>query len=54
MTTKIVSCTCPHAYQDSRYGSGRRVGNKVAKSGVIAYRCTVCGREHSTGTGSKK
>lgn len=38
MTTKIITCTCIHDYQDRLYGLGRRVHN-ATKTG---YRCTVC------------
>jgi len=41
--TRIVTCTCSHAYQDTRYGKRRRVAN-VGENGVA--RCTVCGTEH--------
>lgn len=40
--TKILPCTCKHAYQDERYGAGNRVHNP-RKGGIFA--CTVCGRE---------
>lgn len=42
-TTKVISCTCKHEYQDKKYGAGNRVMNPY-KGG---YRCTVCGRSHA-------
>ncbi len=36
----IVNCTCRHAYQDQKYGKGRRV-HTVGKDDKKA-RCTVC------------
>ena len=45
--TKIITCTCEHAYQDLKYGTNKRVCNqKVNKSGAAAFRCTVCCKEH--------
>ena len=42
--TAIKPCTCPHAYQDARYGSGRRVHNEgKGKSQDKSWTCTVCG-----------
>lgn len=35
----IVSCVCKHAFQDRRYGKGKRVANYTAKG---EGRCTVC------------
>lgn len=46
---KIVKCTCSHAWQDSKYGKGKRAQNKTDKPGGKTYRCTVCGRENSSG-----
>lgn len=40
--TKILPCTCTHAYQDKKYGRGNRVHNKI-KTGA-GWRCTVCGK----------
>jgi hypothetical protein len=40
MATQIIRCSCKHAYQDSLYGVGNRVGNEQ-RTGMI--RCTVCG-----------
>ena len=36
----ILKCSCKHAYQDKRYGPGKRVHNKCRTG---KYRCTVCG-----------
>lgn len=49
----IVECFCPHRYQDERYGTGRRVANKLDHPkrtkipGKIEARCTVCGRDQA-------
>jgi len=43
ITTKVISCTCKHAFQDKEYGKGNRLMNVCAKG----FRCTVCGEEHS-------
>lgn len=39
--TKILDCVCSHAYQDKKYGQGKRVHNP----GKANYTCTVCGRK---------
>ena len=36
----IKKCTCKHAYQDVRYGKGKRVHNERKTPGT--YKCTVC------------
>lgn len=43
--TRIISCSCVHAYQDERYGEGKRVHNSGAKTtgAKVTYTCTVCG-----------
>lgn len=43
----IMLCTCKHEYQDKLYGKGKRVFNLCKKG--ISGRCTVCGREQSSG-----
>ena len=40
MSTIILKCTCKHAFQDVRYGEGRRVHN-VGEANDKAV-CTVC------------
>ena len=35
--------TCKSAYQDKKYGKGKRVWNRSGKSGTNEARCTVCG-----------
>ena len=47
--TKVLPCTCAHAYQDRKYGQGRRVHNIGGGGGAGAkkYRCTVCNKENS-------
>ena len=42
----IKRCTCKHAYQDEKYGQGKRVFNTLQKVGM--YRCTVCKNEVGT------
>jgi hypothetical protein len=42
----IVNCTCPHKWQDKKYGKGKRVANATDKDKV--YRCVVCKTEVST------
>lgn len=37
---KVAKCNCKHAWQDRRYGKGKRVHNKM---GTGTFRCTVCG-----------
>ena len=41
---KCVNGNCDHEFQNSRYGKGRRVRNKMAKvkEKPQQYRCTVC------------
>ena len=29
MTTKLMKCTCKHAYQDELYGVGNRMANEM-------------------------
>lgn len=41
----ILTCTCVHPYQESRYGPGKRVHNPT-KDGK-AWRCTVCRAEQT-------
>lgn len=41
--TKVLKCGCKHAYQDKRYGPGKRLHNALA--GGKGYRCTVCKKE---------
>lgn len=42
--TKILTCTCLHDFQDSRYGFLKRVHNFARKAfaGDGGWRCTVC------------
>ena len=42
---KVLSCQwCKHAFQDARYGAGRRYHNAMKKMLGIkqVFRCTVC------------
>lgn len=44
MAVKVLLCTCEHAYQDEKYGNGKRIHNKAPKVDLqTGYRCTVCG-----------
>lgn len=54
--TKILYCSCIHAYQDKRYGAGRRVHNIGGGRGGnnAKYRCTVCGKENDPTVAKKK
>lgn len=49
--TSIKKHDCQSDFQDQRYGYGNRVMNKC-KTGN--WRCTVCGREVSSGIVDKK
>jgi hypothetical protein len=42
--TKILICTCVSAYQDEKYGKGKRVHNYAPKAHGKnpGWRCTVC------------
>lgn len=44
-STKIMSCSCANRFQDSRYGVGKRVHNKMGMKPIAdsSFRCTVCG-----------
>lgn len=44
--TKVVSCSCSHEYQDSKYGKGKRLANAAGGKGGSGYRCTVCAKSH--------
>jgi len=50
MSSEVKSCTCKHAYQDKEYGINQRVYNKTTKG----HRCTVCGTEKVSASGTKK
>ena len=41
---RVLSCRCKHAFQDARYGVGRRYHNAMKKMLGIkqVFRCTVC------------
>ncbi len=39
----ILPCNCKHAYQDKRYGIGKRVHNPTKDESK--FKCTVCGKE---------
>lgn len=46
-STKVLPCSCKHAYQDSAYGKQMRVHNYGPKAANKApgWRCTVCAHE---------
>ena len=48
----IITCTCRHEYQDSKYGIGKRIANKMKKDGM--FRCTVCKKEHQISAEKEK
>lgn len=41
------SCSCPHPFQESRYGKDKRLHNPTLKKhgDSFLWRCTVCGKE---------
>ena len=43
MTTKILTCSCNHKFQDETYGVNKRVHNVGGTDGS-KYKCTVCSR----------
>jgi len=49
---KIVKCTCRHEDQDAMYGYENRVANLTAEKSGNQYRCTVCEKLHTVGSGS--
>lgn len=38
----ILGCDCSHAFQETRYGHGKRLHNRAGKGAKA--RCTVCGK----------
>lgn len=56
----ILQCGCKDymgvkfaaQFQDGKYGVGKRAFNRTSKDKT--YRCTVCGKEKSTGEEPKK
>lgn len=49
LTVSIRACACAHAFQDARYGPGRRLHNFARNGGRSAvkgpgWKCTVCGK----------
>lgn len=43
--TKVIDCSCVHAYQDKRYGVGKRLANNAGGTkGAKGWRCTVCAK----------
>lgn len=50
--THIQRCSCVSAFQDRRYGLGKRLHNLLQDSKDA--RCTVCGVQRATVGGPKK
>lgn len=48
MGTMVIECTCRNEFQDSLYGTGRRLANKCGKESELEYRCTICGTVHKS------
>ena len=46
MKYATIECKCEHAFQDSRYGKGRRVFTTKSNGTKV---CTVCGKEQGGG-----
>ena len=51
--SKVMRCDCSHAFQDSRYGAGKRVHNRTSGT-TPSWRCTSCGTENRTDVKAKK
>ena len=47
-TPKVLQCVCEHEFQDRKYGKGFRLFNRALKE-ANKYRCTVCGKEKTSG-----
>jgi len=47
---RLVNCDCDRglaaAFQDQKYGKGKRVANESGKKDDNSAKCTVCGRVH--------
>ena len=51
--SKVMNCSCQHESQDKLYGRGMRLFNECTVNGREGYRCTVCGKEVTTGDNKK-
>jgi hypothetical protein len=51
MTNKIMRCFCESEFQDGEYGHGNRLFSLTKK--VNTWRCTVCGKELTSGSAEK-
>jgi hypothetical protein len=52
MTEGVIKpCKCEHAYQDEKYGRGKRLHNPLPNGGA---RCTVCSSTTGGSEGKKK
>jgi hypothetical protein len=52
MATKIMRCFCESEFQDNEYGHGNRLFSLTKK--VNTWRCSICGKEHTSGTVEKE
>lgn len=54
--TAILTCECQHEWQDAQYGSQKRVMNRIKQNdnSCNTYKCTVCGKDKTSGENSKK
>ena len=50
----ILACFCRSAFQDERYGVGKRVFNHCQGKRPEDYRCSVCGRVMSISRAESK
>lgn len=47
--TRVLPCTCPHKFQDERYGKGKRLNimkQRTKGHPPNDWTCTVCGKVH--------
>jgi hypothetical protein len=51
--TLVLGCSCVSGFQDTLYGPGQRLHNRMdvgdSRKGTVTYRCTVCGLTHGAG-----
>jgi hypothetical protein len=52
MPTKTMTCSCAHDDQDLTYGKNQRVFNVAGGIKTTKFRCTVCGKETTSSSGS--
>ena len=51
MLSKILKCFCDSEFQDKEYGRYMRL--HTAKMKDNTYRCTICGKEQTSGKSEK-